>query len=77
MLFGVFILFLGLRFYIYIVIKYKPEWVSHDSIITEIPFYVSEIVITVILSYILFSVSYLDADETSSSLQYDEDLDTS
>src|SRR4051794_5889956 len=59
-------LFLFIRFYIYIDIMYL-HWAFSGSITikSEIPFYISEIIITITLSYILFSVSRLpQASET-------------
>lgn len=53
-------LFLFIRFYIYIDITYL-QWAFSGSITikSEIPFYFSEIIITITLSYILFAVSKL------------------
>lgn len=59
--FAILILFLVIRFYVYIIVKYKPNLVSQDTLVAEIPFYVSEIIITITISYILLSVSKIEA----------------
>lgn len=58
-LFIVFILFLLLRFGVYIDMKYWKiiKYETTLSTTTEIPFYISEIIITLTISYVLYTVS--------------------
>ena len=62
-LFLLFEVFLVVRLYIYLDINFT-HWAfdGQMSIKAEAPFYVSEIILTILLSYILFSVSKMQRD---------------
>jgi hypothetical protein len=62
LLFVVFMLFLFLRLYVYFDINffhliYKDD--KNINLTQEIPFYVSEIILTITLSYIIFQVNQM------------------
>lgn len=66
-LFTVFILFLIFRFLLYIDIEYLKIFID-DTVAPEvkaIPFYISEIAITLTISYILFSISKRDRENSA------------
>jgi hypothetical protein len=59
-LFSVIITFLLLRLLLYLDMKFTAVVFDEYSIYNVIPFYTTEIVITITISYILFSVSRID-----------------
>jgi len=61
-LFCVLILFLVLRFYMYIDIKFYHVIYQDITLYAEIPFYITEIIITLTVSYILYSISGFDRE---------------
>lgn len=79
LLFFVFITFLVLRLYLYADIKNLHLFFKEPSIYATIPFYVTEIIIAISLSYVLHISSQVDqhTDKSSSevSLSYEERIE--
>jgi hypothetical protein len=67
LLFSSFIVFLIFRFWIYIDMKYFHLIDENISSSTEVPFYISEILITLTISYVLYSVSKMERDRSEIS----------
>jgi hypothetical protein len=77
-MFILFEIFLIVRLWIYIDINYT-HWAFSDQITikTETPFYCTEVILTALMSYILFSVSKLQQDNASYLINNSNESDVS
>ena len=69
LLFACFIIFLMLRFFLYYDMKVLHLIEPNISSSSEIPFYISEILITLTISYVLYSVSKMERERSEISNQ--------